>query len=293
MTPDLAVIACRFLRAASAMLLWGTCGYLSAFVPAPLADEIARRLAPIRRLCVLACVIATLALLPALAASIGDGWSDALNGATLSDVVLGTGIGRAWLWQSAAVLLLAASEASPSRGRLSRTAMASGLVLASLALGGHAVMQSGLTGTLHQLVDAVHVLAAGAWFGALLPLLPILTLLTEPRWKIEAGLALRSFSTAGHIAVALALFSGAANALLVAGWPLGPTSTYRALLLGKIAAVSTMVLIAVANRYALVPRLGRTPSATVAAIRLGTLAEIGFGLAAIALVAAFGMMDPA
>lgn len=45
------------------------------------------------------------------------------------------------------------------------------------------------------------------------------------------------------------------------------------------------------NRYVFVPRLSRRPG-SLNALRRATLAEVALGLAAVALVAVFGMMDP-
>lgn len=77
------------------------------------------------------------------------------------------------------------------------TAAASGLALATLALGGHAIMQDGWQGILHPLND-VPQLSADAWFGALLPLLLVLARFGQAPLQREAGIALRRFSTVGH-----------------------------------------------------------------------------------------------
>jgi putative copper resistance protein D len=70
-------------------------------------------------------------------------------------------------------------------------------------------MQDGWPGVAHRVNDAVHVLSSGAWLGALVPLLIIL-------WRVdirEADLALRRFSTAGHVIVALVIASGVIDTL--------------------------------------------------------------------------------
>ena len=50
-----------------------------------------------------------------------------------------------------------------------RPALASGALLASLGLVGHAAMQTGAEGVLHRMNHAVHLLTAGAWLGGLIP----------------------------------------------------------------------------------------------------------------------------
>lgn len=58
-------------------------------------------------------------------------------------------------------------------------------------------------GFAHRLKDAVHMLAAGARLGALVPLLPVLVPLDDPAWRRDAETELRRSPSAGHSAVAL------------------------------------------------------------------------------------------
>lgn len=293
MTSAAAALAlCRFGRDAAALLLWGASAFLAWFVPRDLAAAVAERLGGWDAAVAVA-LVATAAELPAEAASIGDGWRDALDPGMIGSVLVDTGAGRAWAAQAAAALLLSLACAAAPRIRHAATALASALLLAGLALAGHAVLHEGPLGTLHRAVAVLHVLSAGAWLGALVPVLAILGLLGRPEWSEGATLALRRFSRAGHVAVALALLSGLADAALVLGrWPLDPSSPYEVLLDAKVLAVAAMVVLAVVNRYVLVPRLGRRPEAARAALRRATLAELPLGLAAIALVAVFGLLDP-
>jgi putative copper export protein len=104
--------------------------------------------------------------------------------------------------------------------------------------------------------DVLHVLAGGAWLGALLPLIPILRLLDEPDCHADALLSLRRFSTAGHIAVALVLTSGVINtALILQRLPTDWSSPYQALLALKIILIAGMTGLAIVNRYIFVPRM--------------------------------------
>ena len=294
MSPETALVAGRWLQDASVMLLWGGCAYLAALVPRALAGVAHLRLAGLWTALAATGVAATVAMLPLEAATIGNGWRDALDPATLRAVLFETAVGRAWLVQGVLALLLALALALPSRVRRPVLAPLSGLLLASLALRGHAAMHSGWLGVAHHVNDAVHVLCAGAWLGALVPLLPILSALAQPARRLEAVAALRRFSTAGHAAVALVLASGVVNTWLVLGrWPADWASRYQALLALKIAVVAAMVALAVFNRYGLVPRLGRQRPGTLGAIRRAVGLEIVLGLAAVALVASFGMLEPA
>lgn len=272
------------------MLLWGAYAYLAWCVPGDLSGTIASRLRGWTLAAVTVAAAATAAALPIEAASMGDGWRDALDPVVVAAVLTGTDAGRAWIAQAVLAAVLAACCFAPPRVRLGRTAVAAALWLVGLCLTGHAVMDEGWLGAVHRGNDALHVLSAGAWIGALVPVLLILPRLARPEERSSAALALRRFSRAGHIVVALVLLTGVANAALVLGrWPTNFHSPYEALLDLKVLAVLAMAGLAVVNRYVLVPRL--PPS--LPALRRATLAEVSLGLLAVALVAVFGLLDPA
>ena len=132
-------------------------------------------------------VLTTALALPIEVAAIASGWRDALDPATVRAVLVETSAGTAWQAQAVAALLLAATLLAPAPSRIGATAAASGLLLATLALTGHAAMQGGWPGVAHRLNDAVHVLAGGAWFGALVPLLPLLGALGDPATTATPG----------------------------------------------------------------------------------------------------------
>jgi copper resistance protein D len=292
MSPDTALVVCRFLHAAALMLLWGGSAYLAWLVPGGLAQEVARPLSGPALAAIAVAVASGLASLPIETAQIGDGWTDAFDAGAFGSVLFDTAVGRAWQLQMAVVLLLLAPLLVTGGVRLTVLALASCLGLASLALSGHAVIEDGLEGVLHRANDAVHLLSGGAWLGALLPLFPILRRLRDQAWRREAVTALWRFSTAGHVAVAVVILTGLGNTWLTLGHlPTDWLSPYQGLLALKIAVVSVMTLLAVLNRYWLVPRLSRHPGA-LDVIRISTLVEIVLGLAAIACVAWFGTLEP-
>ncbi|HEY0123126.1 MAG TPA: copper homeostasis membrane protein CopD [Rhizobium sp.] len=291
--PDTALAACRFLHDASLMLLWGGSAYLCLMVPKPLADKVWRMLAGASVVTASIAGLTTVMSLPLAAASIGNGWSDAIDAGTLQAVLFETTVGQAWLAQAAAALILLPALPLPGHWRHRGIALGSGLGLAALALTGHASMHEGWLKMAHRANDILHVLAGGGWLGALLPLIPILRLLSQPEYRVEALLALRRFSTAGHIAVALVIASGIVNTILVLKHlPTDWSSPYQVLLGLKIALVAGMSLLAIVNRYVLVPRIGHDQARALNAIRLGSIAEILLGIAIIALVAVFGMLEP-
>ena len=294
MGPEAALAVCRFAHDASTMLLWGTFGYLATLVPRDLATTIGRRLDTMRIGAVLLAVGTTVLSLPVETATIGNGWGDALDLPTLGAVLFETRAGTAWQAQAVAALLLAGTLVAPARSRSALTAVASGLLLATLALTGHAAMHGGWLGTGHRLNDVVHVLAGGAWVGALVPLLPILAALGNSPQRRDAGVALRRFSSVGHAVVALVIATGVVNTALILGrWPTTLSSPYQALLDAKLAVALLMTTLAVVNRYGLVPRIAASPSRAIRAIRLGTMVEIGLGAAAVGCVSVFGLLEPA
>jgi putative copper resistance protein D len=238
-------------------------------------------------------LVTTAATLPLQGAVIGNGWPDALNPAVLLPLLVATGIGHAWQLQAIAALLLAATLLAPERRRIPATAIAAGLLLAELALTGHAAMNGRSLAAQHGANDAIHVLASGAWVGALLPLILVLGRLDHWLWQPEAMTALKRFSVAGHAAVALSIATGIVNARLTIGaLPLDWSSPYQSLLAVKIVLVALMIALACLNRYRLAPQMAHNHSESLRAIRANAMGEVAIGICAIGLVAAFGMLDP-
>ena len=292
--PESVLAACRFIHDTATILLWGSFAYLAALVPQDLARDTGRRLNTFRVAGVLIAVLTTIAMLPIEVAAISNGWVDALDPATIEAVLFETSAGTALMMRLALATLLAGTLVLPAITTNSVTAVTSGLLLASLALTGHAVMDAGSLGVAHQVNDAAHVLAGGAWLGSLVPLLMILRCLNYPGNRSDAGLALRRFSTAGHGVVAIVILTGAANtALVLKRWPPTWTSPYQALLVMKVVVVLVMVGLAIANRYVLVPRMRVDRETAIHALRVSTLVEIALGMTAIACVSIFGLLEPA
>jgi putative copper resistance protein D len=231
-------------------------------------------------------VAATIAMLPIEAAFVGNGWSDALNPEVVRDVLATTTVGQMWIGAAIGAVLLIVALALPRRIWL--TAIAAAIALASAALTGHAAIEEGALGIAHRANDALHLLAAGAWLGGLVPLAMALG---APHTEGAIG-ALHRFSTAGHWIVAVVVATGIANTWLILGGP--PTdwsSPYQILLSLKLLVVAAMIALALANRYALMPRIAATDG-MLAAIRRGALIELVLGSAVIALVSVFGIFDP-
>jgi copper resistance protein D len=290
--PHVALALERLCFDAAAIAAYGISGFIAWVAPKRLGQAIA---ASSNFLIVAAgslALLSTFAWLPIEAAVIGDSWQSAFDRSTLSVLLCDTAMGKAWLVRLALSLLVAAALLWRS-APIARLAL-SGLLLASLALTGHANMDEGARGVPHILNDALHLLAAGAWLGSLLALPGCLTRLRDPAFCTEAKTALRRFSSAGHLAVALAIATGIVNTVLVLGrWPTDFTSAYQMLLVAKIALVAGMIGLALVNRYIFVPRMVTEPDRAIIQIRNGTYAELALGAGVLALVAFFGILDPA
>ena len=288
-----ALIICRLLHFAATMLLFGASGFLWALAPAGLAHELA---GPVRRMAGGAIVVAAVtafAWLALEAGEMGEGWSDSVNPETLSAVAFETAFGQVWLWRMGLALILVIALATGRSDRWAFVVPAAALLLASLGLVGHAAMQSGLIGALHRLNHGVHLLCAGAWLGSLPPLIFCLMRYGDPRLRSEIGLTLRRFSGLGHFVAALVVLTGIVNTAWTLGaWPVDFSSPYQMLLAMKIAIVAAMLVMALVNRYILTPRIKGQTGAALRAIAINSVAEIGLGIAALALVSIFGTLAP-
>lgn len=169
-------------------------------------------------------------------------------------------------------------------------ALPAAIAAATLAWSGHAAASEGLAGSAHRIADALHVLAAAGWFGALLALLH--AVLSERETGRTARM-LERFSLFGTIFVATLIATGAFNAAMIVGVAQLPVllhSLYGWLLLAKLALFGVMLLLAAANRWWLTPKLERNGG--LAHLRLSLLAETSLAILILGLVAALGTLDP-
>jgi putative copper resistance protein D len=288
-----ALIFCRFAHFAATMLLFGAGAFVWALAPQELARELA---APVRRMAAAAIVViavTAVAWLALEAGQMGDGWSDSVNPDTLRAVAFETAFGQVWLWRIGLALVLVGALARGRHDRWAFVVSVAALLLASLGLVGHAAMRDGALGALHRLNHAVHLLCAGAWLGALPPLVLCLKRCGDLRLRSAAGVALRRFSGLGHFLVALVVLTGVVNTMLTLGrWPHDFSSLYQALLAAKIALVAAMIGLALVNRYILTPRVKEQSGAALRALAVSSIVEIGLGVIVVALVSVFGTLAP-
>ncbi len=286
---ETALILCRFLQFALAMLLWGAAVLRAGAFPADLLQASSALAVRLGRFAAGVNLLAALAWLAVEAALAGGGPWDAVNPDVLAALLTGSRFGQVWVLHLAlAVVLLGVSLADRPRG----LALSAGLNLGSLGLTGHAVLPGGWIGLVHQGLSVLHLLAAGFWLGGLAVVLPFLT---SGRLTEAGAPVLRYFSRWGHLAVALVLATGVAKAALIltARGGFDPAAGYLGFLLVKSVAVLVMVGLALRNRYRHVPRLsGSEREVALDALRRGTLGEIGLAVAVLALVSVLATWSP-
>jgi len=287
-----ALIAVRLAHFVATLLLFGSSAYLWLLAPAGLARQLAGRMRVVAAACIVVAATSALAWFALEAGLLGEGWSDVVNIDVLADLLWGTSFGVLWAWRLGLVVILVGALALGRQDRWAHIAPVSALLLASLGLTGHARLQAGAIGALHQANHAVHLLAAGAWFGGLAPFILSLRRFEDASLRAAAVVALKRFSSWGQFVVALIVATGAVNTALTLGAaPLDLASPYQALLAAKIALVTAMIATAMFNRYRLAPWIAGDDAA-LARLRANSVGEVGLGFAVLALVSVLGVMEP-
>lgn len=285
-------VLCRFVHFAAVMLMFGVSLFIALLSPQRLSPYLARDVRPLLVSCTWIAGISALALLAVQAGQMGDGWQDTWQ-LDVWMAVLGTTFGEGWRWHLGISMLALLCLLLPLERRAQSLALCATLLLMSMAVIGHAAMNEGILGALHRANHALHLLAASYWFGSLLPLLVCLRYLQQPQWRHNAITTLLRFSRWGHLAVTLVIVTGVLNSLIILGsWPFDMASPYQRLLLIKTALVVLMVLMALANRYAIVPAMSREPKLAKRGLELVCWIEVGLGGAVLLLVSLFATYPP-
>jgi copper resistance protein D len=288
-----ALALCRFAHFLATMLAFGSSAYLWLYAP----ERLMAALSPsVRRLALAASVVALVTAIVWLmleSAAMADDSSDAFDPRAIGAILTDTAFGHAWVAHLVLAAALVAVVVFGPRAQWGPTAVASGALLASLGLVGHAAMQTGAEGVLHRGNHAVHLLAAGAWIGGLVPFVMCLGAYGRSDVRREVVTAMMRFSFWGQFIVAAIVLTGAVNIALTSGRPpIPPDTPYRALLDAKIVIVAIMISFALFNRYVLTPRL-KLDARALSTMRATSLTELTLGAFAIALVSVFALLDPA
>lgn len=230
----------------------------------------------------------------------GQPLAAALRQDIVMTVLTRTKFGHDWLLRLALGVLLAALLLRRGRGGAAFRWLVlalGGACLGTLAWAGHAGATPGEAGALHLAADLLHLLAAGAWIGGLLPLAMLFAAaLADPAWLAAARTATRRFSVLGIASIGALLATGIVNSwFLVGSIPALFGTPYGQLLLLKIALFALMVTVAAINRQRLTPRLlaMAAPIPALRALRRNALVETALGLAILLVVGALGTLPPA
>ncbi len=221
----------------------------------------------------------------------------AIDPGALLTVTRNTGFGHLWILRLAlSVAAVAVAAVGIIRAKVHRNDTAllliAGALLATLAGTGHTQVDEGLRAVVHTVVDASHLLAAGAWIGGLI----VLNFLLSSSLP-GTDIALQRFSGMGYIAVAVLLASGMVNSwFLVGSVSHLTTTTYGQLLLVKLGLFGGMLVLAATNRFLLVPSLingNHNSSLSLAQLRRHVLGEQILGALVLLIVSVLGTIEPA
>jgi len=146
----------------------------------------------------------------------------------------------------------------------------------------------------------VHLLAAGAWLGGLLPLgMVVVSCRMKQLSDDDTVFMLSHFSSMAYVAVAALLASGSINSWFLVGSLSTLIGTgYGELLLLKLGLFGLMLCLAASNRFWLVPALAKSPISSqselaLARLRRHIVAEQILGVLVVGIVSLLGTSSPA
>jgi putative copper resistance protein D len=250
-------------------------------------------------------VVVAFSLLTDIAAMMGQSPFDP-DWAAIASLLSATDFGQARIVRVLAVVLawVPALLFRPSRAGSSVAASLYGAALASMAWSGHAAAGEGFAGWLHRLNDAVHLLAAGLWLGAIgwFALLVLRTYArSDPERSMGLAAALKGFAPVGATLVLLLVVTGVVNSQMIFGLgqllPVLATG-YGLLLVLKLGLVALMLLCARFNRSTSrsIPEAGSAGPVpdhqALQSMRRPLLLELLLAVAVIAVVAWLGLASP-
>ena len=227
---------------------------------------------------------------------------EAMSGDILSTVLTETQFGMVSEFRLVLAIVLAACLFL-NRLRLTHSlALISGLgLVAGIAWTGHAGSDADWS-NLHLTADVLHLVAAAAWLGGLVPLTLLLSQALRNEadpWASLASQAARRFSMLGIVSVGTITATGIVNGwILVGSFKALVVTEYGRLLMLKISLFAVMLVYAAINRFWLTPDLA-PPSdkeARLKAMRRLTRnsgIEIALGLIIFAIVWMLGTLHPA
>ena len=230
-----------------------------------------------------------------------------LRGGVVGIVLMQTRFGEDWILRAALVIVLAVCLAVQGRTRKHGAGWiglpAAATFIAALAWAGHGAATEDVPfDAIHLPADILHLLAAGAWLGALLPLVLLLAQARRDGSPEAVGVARAAtlrFSTLGLSCVGTLLVTGVVNTWFLSGSvPALLGTLYGQLLLVKIALFATMIAVASLNQRRFLPCLAG--GASDAALRLRAVGKVSrnasieasLGVFVLAVVGIIGILPP-
>lgn len=188
------------------------------------------------------------------------------------------------------------------RVRVVVLSMLGAIALATLAWAGHGAMNDGAVGWLHLAADMAHLLAAGAWVGALVSLVLVAGAASREGGR-EAVVLLSSaatgFARMGTLIVSVLIVSGVVNYTLTVGPTLSGLieAPYGRLLLAKLGLFAIVLGFAATNRFRLAPALDKAKrdadvAGAVSALKRSIYVETTLVISILGLVAWLGTLNP-
>lgn len=290
----------RAVHFAAAIWVFGELAFACAMtrrgeagVAASSADALRVRLPSVVRIGVVFAVVSAVAWLAAVAASMsGFSLFSGIEPSTLATVLSRTLFGKVWIFRLclALVLLIASRRLNEERRAvLIGSTLVAGIYLAAIAWSGHAAAGEAETRYAQLASDVVHLLAAGAWLGALPALVYVLGQPIE-----NAAWTTRRFSAIATACVAALVLSGVGNSwFLVGSIPALFGTTYGSLLVAKLALLAVMLALAGLNRWVLTPWLAAGDQRALRGLRRNTMLEIAVGCLVVVVVGVLGTTVPA
>ena len=257
-------IALRFIHFTSLMLVFGFAMYGAWLAPLTIRRLLAKRFLRLQQHAAVWSLNSATAMLAVQGGLMGTGWADGFS-PNIWQAVLQTQFGGVWLWQIvlALVTLIVALMQPRNMPRLLFMLTTAQFIL--LAGVGHATLNEGVTAKIHQTNHAIHLICAAA---------------------------LMRFSWCGHFAVIGVLASGVLNALLITGFPPTITTYWGQLLMLKAILVMIMVVIALANRYVLVPRMRQDEDRAAPWFVWMTKLEWAIGAVVLVIISLLATLEP-
>ena len=301
---EVAVAAGRFLHYSAALLFFGLALFpvytYSATGTRPL-DSTSQWLRQSAKWLAWTALISALLIFAFVTANMTGTFSSLVDPSSLWSVLADTSFGRMSLFRFAIIIIIVIIATATVKTPNWTLIWLSALFLATLACVGHTQVEEGFSSAAHVVADGIHLLAAGAWLGGLIPLGLIVSravLVTSTSATKEAEDAAIHFSGVGYAAVAALVGSGIINSWFLVGSIDHLFNTnYGRLLFAKIIVFSGMLLLAATNRFWIVPGVSAAASANegrqmLHRLRWHVLAEQMLGVIVVLIVSVLGTMQP-